>query len=233
MNHGQDAVDLRGGALRERRATLDDLREAVTTLEDTERTARRVRWRAPAQAIGVRGARSRAPRPRNASRARKEEQMHPGCAHAPSRCCRADGVTVGARGSAAPPPAPATRTRQILVARQVLGRRGHGDAARVEVVAEVPAATVTTAPALGAAFQDRILQEQGLARGEWPSRDHCVAAARRSYHCCVGAAGYGRRRERFASQLSQALEGELEEQFYAALRRPDERAAFSPLQAQI
>ena len=27
-------------------ATLDDLREAVTTLEDAERTARRVRWRA-------------------------------------------------------------------------------------------------------------------------------------------------------------------------------------------
>ena len=40
--------------------------------------------------------------------------------------------------------------------------------------------------------------------------------------------------ERFASQLSQALERESEEQFYAALRRPDEeRAAFSPLQAQI
>ena len=40
--------------------------------------------------------------------------------------------------------------------------------------------------------------------------------------------------ERFASQLSQALERQLEEQFYAALRRPDEeRAAFSPLQAQI
>jgi hypothetical protein len=54
------------------------------------------------------------------------------------------------------------------------------------------------------------------------------------HHCCVGAAGYGRRRERFASQLSQALERQLEEQFYAALRRPDEeRAAFSPLQAQI
>ena len=33
--------------------------------------------------------------------------------------------------------------------------------------------------------------------------------------------------ERFASQLSQALERQLEEQFYAALRRPDEeRAAF-------
>ena len=28
-------------------ATLDNLREAVTTLEETERTARRPRWRAP------------------------------------------------------------------------------------------------------------------------------------------------------------------------------------------
>ena len=45
------------------------------------------------------------------------------------------------------------------------------------------------------------------------------------HHCCVGAAGYGRRRERFASQLSQALERQLEEQFYAALRRPDEERA--------
>jgi GTP cyclohydrolase FolE2 len=40
--------------------------------------------------------------------------------------------------------------------------------------------------------------------------------------------------ERVASQLSQALERQLEEQFYAALRRPDEeRTAFTPLQAQI
>ena len=33
-------VDLRGGALQDDSATLDDLREAVTTLEDTTRIAR-------------------------------------------------------------------------------------------------------------------------------------------------------------------------------------------------
>ena len=43
MTHAQDEVDY-ARALYERttRATLDDLREAVTTLEDTERIARRV-----------------------------------------------------------------------------------------------------------------------------------------------------------------------------------------------
>ena len=40
--HAQDGETLREGALRDPGATLDDLREAVATLEDVERIARRV-----------------------------------------------------------------------------------------------------------------------------------------------------------------------------------------------
>ena len=54
-------------------ATLDDLREAVTTLEDTERIARRVLGSAHPIAVGIerrtlRAGASRAPRPRDAVR---------------------------------------------------------------------------------------------------------------------------------------------------------------------
>ena len=53
-DHAQDEVGLRGGALqRPRRATLDDLREAVTTLEDAERIARRVLGGAHPTTLGI------------------------------------------------------------------------------------------------------------------------------------------------------------------------------------
>ena len=43
----QDEVDLREGVYEDPDATLDDIREAAATLEDTARTARRVPRRAP------------------------------------------------------------------------------------------------------------------------------------------------------------------------------------------
>ena len=61
---------------------------------------------------------------------------------------------------------------QVLVARQVLGRRGHGDAARVEVVAEVPAGDRHDhAPARSVLpFKTASFSSKGrVARGEWPS----------------------------------------------------------------
>ena len=75
-SHAQDEVDLRAGALQDPAATLDDLREAVTTLggHRTDRAAR-VRRRAPVREIerDLRNARARSPAARRVRRWRRDD----------------------------------------------------------------------------------------------------------------------------------------------------------------